>query len=471
VTGQRQNSVSRDEGAVAVLVALLMSVLMVLVAFAVDISNAYANARQLSVAVDAAALSAAAKVGEQYTAAFPNADCSSANLTSINATQIATAEADRINSANTKLATTEAVDTVTVTCEDGSKAIQVSITNNREVKTFFAGIIGINSLKPNSYAIARYQKTSAGGGLRPWAVCDTTVRAARNSPGTTFWTPLGNWNNKSGDAGICGTSAPGQWGSVDFDDGGNPAGPLADWTHYGYPGAVTIPDPALPADPGVSNSSALVDAFEYLVGKVVLFPSVSSISGAGNNATFDANGVATVKVCGVYYGNSIYNIDQSTGVASDCWRDPTPTTTSTPTVTSVLGVAMANNSNVVTTTVDDSFVPGMVGGTISVPGAGNNAGTTALTGVIDSVSADGRSATLRNGDKAKRAVVGATATVNWTKVDTVPGSLNVPVSNNGQAVDHIQFRWVNYSTNYSGPGGTTCQLSNPLCVGTTVLWR
>ena len=270
-----------DGGAVAVLVALLMTVLMILVAFAVDISNAYANARQLSVAVDAASLSAAAKVGEAYTAAYPNAACTSANLTSLNAVQIATTEADRINTANGKSGASEAVDTVSVTCQDSSKAIQVSIANNREVKTFFAGIIGVDSLKPNSYAVARYQKTTAGGGLRPWAVCDTTVRAARSNPGTTYWTPLGNWNNKSGDAGICGTSAPGQWGSVDFDDGGNSAGDLADWTHFGYPGAVTIPDPELPADPGVSNSAGLVAAFKYLIGKVVLSPASRASRGAG----------------------------------------------------------------------------------------------------------------------------------------------------------------------------------------------
>lgn len=468
---RRVRSDERDGGAVAVLVALLMTVFMIMVAFAVDISNAYANARQLSVAVDAASLSAAAKVGEAYTAAYPDADCTQANLTSLGATQIARAEADRLNTANNRFATTESVDTVSVTCQDSSKAIQVSVTNNREVKTFFAGIIGFDSIKPNSYAVARYQKQKSGGGLRPWAVCDTTVRAARDNPNTTYWTPLGNWSNKSGDAGICGTSAPGQWGSVDFDGGGNPAGPLAAWTHYGYPGPVTIPDPDLPADPGVSNSAALGDAFEYIIGKVVLFPSVRSISGSGNNATFDANGVATVKVCGIVYGNDVYNIDQSTGVQSTCWRDPTPSTTSTPTTTAITNASMANNSNVVTTTVAGSFVAGMVGGTVTVPGAGNNSGTTPLTGTIVSVSADGKSATLGNGDKAKRAAANVTVSVSWTKVDTVPGSLNVPVQNNGRAIDHIQFRWVNYSTNYSGPGGTTCSLSNALCVGTTVLWR
>ena len=78
-----------DHGAIALIFALLMTVFLVLAAFAVDIANAYANARQLSVAADAASLGAAAKVGEAYTTQFPSASCSPANLASMNATQIA----------------------------------------------------------------------------------------------------------------------------------------------------------------------------------------------------------------------------------------------------------------------------------------------------------------------------------------------------------------------------------------------
>jgi uncharacterized membrane protein len=66
-----------------------MTALLVMAAFATDIANAYANARQLSVAADAASLSAAAKVGETYASAFPNAACDPANLTTMNADQVA----------------------------------------------------------------------------------------------------------------------------------------------------------------------------------------------------------------------------------------------------------------------------------------------------------------------------------------------------------------------------------------------
>ncbi len=51
-----------DDGAVAVFVALLLTVFMVLAAFALDIGNAYAKVRQQSVAADAAALARSSRV-------------------------------------------------------------------------------------------------------------------------------------------------------------------------------------------------------------------------------------------------------------------------------------------------------------------------------------------------------------------------------------------------------------------------
>jgi hypothetical protein len=376
--------------------------------------------------------------------------------------QIARTEADRVNTLNSKRATPEPVGAVTVTCAAGNNAIDVRIANNRSVKTALAGIIGIDQITPNSYAVARFQRMPTGGGLRPWAICDDTVAEAEQNRNRTYWTGLDNQG-----LGVCETQASGNWGGVDFDGGNNAAGDLAAWTLNGYPGPVNIPDPLLPADPGVSNSSALRAAFTAIVGQVVLLPSVTGFNpGGGNNASFNAVGVATVEICGIYYGNSVYN------AGSTCWRDPTPQTTSTNTVTQIPGASMSNNSSVVTTTVDDSFDQGMVGGTISVPGAGNNQGTQPLTGEIVSISANGRNATLRNGDRARRATANVTATVTWTKVETVPGTLGVPVKNNGDPIDHIQFRYVDYVTSFSG--GTSsppCVLTRVDCAGVTQLWR
>lgn len=464
----RVHSLKRgDQGAVAIIVALLLTVFMILAAFALDIGNAYANARQLSVAADAASLAAAAKVGEAYTKQFPNAACSPTNLTTVNATQIARDEADRINTANNKTGVSEPVDTVSVTCEDANKSIQVSIANNREVRTVLAGIIGISSIKPNSYAIARYQKSTIGGGLRPWAVCASVVVAAEAHPDTTYWTALGNWNNKSGDAGICGTSsAPGTWGSVDFNGGSNGTPELIDWTLNGYPDSITIPNPTMPADTGVKT--AVGTALQSLIGKVVLFPAVASISGNGSNATFDTVGAATVKVCAIYYSNQIYNIDATTGLQSDCWANPSASTSTTITTAPGAGGAMTKNQTTLTTT-DSPFTAAMVNDpdvTVTVPGAGPGGAN-----LISPITAFTSARQVELTDKAKSTVTGKNITITTTTTTTVPGSLGVPVDKSGNVIDHIQFRWVSYTTSYSGPGGTTCNLGDPLCVGTTVLWK
>ncbi len=360
---RRQQPARRDEGAVAVFVAILMPVLMIMAAFALDIGNAYANGRQLSVSVDAATLAAAGKVGS----AIPYGQaCTSTVLTSIGATGIATAEANAVNTANNKAGTSEPVDSVTVRCASAN-SVEVSVSNSRVVKTALAGIIGIDEIRPNSSAVARYQRYPTAGGLRPWAVCETTVVAAQGAPNITFAT----WLDNKQFGGKCLADATGNWGGVDFDGGNNAAGDLAYWTQYGYPRpgdpVVTIPNPVLPADPGVSNSNALKTAFASLVNQVVYFPSVTGITGNGNNATFNAVGVVTAKVCGIRYGNQVYN------TGSTCW-DP----------------ALA-------------------------------------------------------------------ATV---------------VDNKGKLIDHIQFRWVNYTGSYtSGSNAPACDFTNRNCVGATLLWR
>lgn len=475
-----QEPLRDDSGAVAILVAILMTVLMVMGAFALDIGNAYAQGRQISVAMDAAALSAAAKVGQ----AMPiNTACTSTVLATIGAQGIAQAEADAINQKNRKNGLAEPVQSVSVTCQDGGKAVQVTVGNSRGVPTALAGVIGVDTIRPANDASARYVKKNVAGGLRPWAVCATTLGQAQQNPGTTYWTPLGNWNTKDS-VGICGSSAPGNWGSVDFDGGGNSAGDLADWTRDGYPGSVTIPDPYLPADPGTTNSSDLRSAFRSLVNQVVLFPAVDGISGSGQNAVFDAVGIGTVKVCGVVYQNNIYNTTLS-GQASDCWRTPSPPTTTVTTQETTIGPftvkgSIDKNSNVLTIPANTfSSVP--VGtdisnqATISVPGA-KKSGPNNVPLVVEVTLPNPLPTTsLTLTDKADNKVtnVDVRITVESTKtISTTAGGFGL-YDDKGNLQDQIQFRWVNYTTSsYTGPGGgTTCALTDPNCVGQTVLWR
>ena len=451
-----------DDGIVAVLVALLASVLFVLAAFAVDIGNAYAVARQQSVAADAAVLAAAAKVGEALPLGQP---CTQALLDQIGANAIAKATADQYNTANSRSGVNEPVVSAVASCPTPD-ALEVRVDNSHAVKTSLAGVIGISQITPTSYAVARYQRTLSAGGLRPWAICDATVLQAEANPGTTYATGIDT------QAGPCNSVASGNWGGVDFNGGSNNAGDLASWTMNGYPGAVSIPDPLLPADPGVSNSSPLGTAFTNLVGKVVLFPSVSRYNGgSGGNATFDAVGLATVRICGIKYGNTTYNIDSATGLQSDCWVNPVGTTSTSVTTQTTTGT-MADGSNVLT-------IPGTGGVTfptvpnpnvvitVTVAGVGNNGGTQPLG---PSVATLGTATQVTLAAPAKKATLpGAVVTITTT---TTTYNGLVPKQPNGDPIDHIQFRWVSYSvSSYDGSSSAPCSFSDRRCVGFTELWR
>ena len=78
----------------------------------------------------------------------------------------------------------------------------------------------------------------------------------------------------------------------------------------------------------------------------------------------------------------------------------------------------------------------------------------------------------RRSDRARSPAANVNATVTWVKVETVPGTLGVPVKANGDPIDHIQFRYVDYVTSFSG--GTSsppCPLTRVDCAGVTQLWR
>ena len=494
--------VSDDKGAVAIVVAILSLILIVLAAFAVDIGNAYAQVRQLSVAADADALAAAAAVGDQMP---PGVACTQSQLDSltdsagnVGAVAIARATADALNTANNKSGSSEPVETVTVTCapssetDSGTNAIEVRVNTRRSVPTSFAGVIGIRELKPNSYAVARYIRIQSAGGLRPWAVCQDTVDDAQGAQNETFWTGLDRIS------GPCDTTQSGQWGSVDFDGGSNGAPDLIEWTKKGYPGPVTIPDPLLPADPGVTN--AVKDALKSLVGQQVIFPSVTKFNEGkgGNNATFDAVGIATVKVCGIVYGNNTFKTDVFTGLQSDCWVNPDPPTTTTTTTSAddvsapqsaITSAKMNKNATTLKiTTPDFPTTPTepdvSISVSVSIPGGAADGGPL-ITQVADFTSAN----EVELLDKIGTAVplgtqisfTTTTTTITSTTTTTggglprpTPGPYEVLPNGSLGLLDHIQFRYVNASTTattYQGLTAEPCDFTDRRCAGATLLWQ
>jgi hypothetical protein len=481
---QRGDPQGDETGAVAVVVAFSLTLIMVLAAFALDIGNAYAEGRQLSVAADADSLAAAAAVGS----AMPLDGvtlCTQATLDSltdsaghVGAQAIGKAAADAMNTANNKTGVSEPVNSVTVSCvkvnpsDTAANAIEVRVDNNRAVKTAIARIIGISTITPSSYAVARYVRTKSVAGLRPWGVCQSTMNAAQALPNTTFWTGI----NK--DNGPCSTTAAGNWGAIDFDGGNNAAGDLAAWTLSGYPGSIDFPS-TLPGDPGVSNSNALKAAFTQLVGKVVPFPIVTGFTCGGgncngNNAQLAAVGMGMIRVCGIDYGNQRYNVDQSTGITSDCWVSPTAGTSSTATTTqsATTSTAMSVGSLAL-----DISTPGFPSWTPSANATVSVLMTRVLNGNKDFTSdATFTSATHAVLSAAPTKIIPAGTSVTITTTTTTTTTAK-PLPDPGPYVssaeqDHIQFRWVGYSTgSYSGSKPTPCAFSDQACVGTTQLWK
>ena len=451
-----------QDGAVALVVALSSFVVLVLAAFAVDIGNAYAQARQLSVSADAAALAAARAVG----LAYPSPTCTSADLATMDADAIATQTATQVNAENDKTGEASATDTVTAHayCSTDGTAILVDVTTARDVSTGLAGMIGITDTHPNAAATGEWLRTLIGT-IRPWATCQSSVDQALASPGTTVAAPMDNlW-------GICGTYSSGNWGSVDFNGGSNPAPDLTNWTRFGYNVMPTIPGD-LPADPGVSKSG-LGQAFTAIVDTPILLPVVGNyVAGApGNNGTFNSTELALVNFCGAYYQNQTF-ATSSTGAPSTCWVNPYPvTTTSTSTTTvTATGGAIAKGSAVLTVTAPVPFFtdPTWVNNanvTVRVPGAGA-AGKDLVT-TIASIT-DGQTATLAA--NAGTTVSNVPVTVSVTTVTSTTSTPPAPLQPNGTAYNQIQFRVLRIYAN-SADASVPCALDDTLCRGSTTLFN
>jgi hypothetical protein len=295
-----------DEGAVAVVVAVLSVVLILMAAFAVDLGNAYAVKRQLSVAADAAALDAARAVAVAESGGQPilggGRGCASwTPAQEAAAQQAAEVTAAATNAAN-DISGEAVVDNVVVTCV-GDERVEVQVDNSRSLPVFFGGVADISGIEPARSATGAVIPRLSVGGLRPYAACNSVVDAASASPGTTFVMDLDN------QLGVCNSTVPGNWGIVDFDGGSNPTGDIEDWTEFGYPDPVSVSPPTLPGDPG-ANLAPIQGELDSIIDEVVLFPVVSGYvagTGGGSNGRFDVVGFIGAKVCAYYLDETKYN--------------------------------------------------------------------------------------------------------------------------------------------------------------------
>lgn len=337
---------SDEQGAVAVLAGITIFVLLISAAFAVDLGNAYATQRQLSVAADASALAAAQALNQ----AIP-VGTASCDPDALQATAQSAAETQN-RSANTS----STLDTVAVDCSEWPTDVKVTVENRSSLPTFFGQLAGVSELNPGSSATAQLFVPNTGIGLRPIAACITDVQ---NSNIGTSDSPFVVIIQKSD--GICQTAETGEWAWINFLDqgewgewndsssriyypaetcagnatpGGGNAGCQEKWVSEGYGGPVVIPNRTElgPTDPPVppngsgadvvpeggdgivrsgggiagndGNPSAVDDEVKTLVGKTIDLPVAREYYGAPDGKRIDIVGAVTVTVCSVKVGKS-----------------------------------------------------------------------------------------------------------------------------------------------------------------------
>lgn len=184
-----------EDGAVAIIVAISLLLLMGAVAIAVDLGSAWETKREMVIDTDAAALAGAQKLAAGGTCAEAE-DAARAYL-----------------SANTQGVSVS--DLSVVPCEGGHETVEVVYTGSAQQAT--SGALGATELnvRGGSTAIADY--TLPLGRLRPIALCEASVPTDIAAGTATLPSSLVVSTEKSWKSPGCG-GASGQWNWLCFDN-------------------------------------------------------------------------------------------------------------------------------------------------------------------------------------------------------------------------------------------------------------
>ncbi|MGB8651529.1 MAG: pilus assembly protein TadG-related protein [Mycobacteriales bacterium] len=317
-----------DEGAVAVLVALLSVVLIGVAAFTVDFGATYLTKRDLSNGTDAASLAAAKDL------ATHSGTCLEIGADGT-ATSAARTTGDGYLQDNLSGATRTGFD---VGC-DATGSVTVRYAGEALTDRALGGVFGGSG----KYDVAREATSTVGvasdvNGLRPYMICFSDLPTLElggvqriNYPSATCGNQAGNWYS---------TDCPG--------DGNNGTQTLADNTLNGCDTDISIIDttaaagvstqiisilkancPKLQADPGCLTantgnlaSNNIENAWIALLGKDILLPVFypGSLVGNGNNTRYPVYNFAGVTVCG-YHWQSKSGLSTATACTGSSWQN------------------------------------------------------------------------------------------------------------------------------------------------------
>lgn len=324
----------RDEkGAVAIMTALLATILLVMSGFVIDFGMAYVSKRQLQTASDAAALAAVA----EYTQ-YPGT-CESLLSNSV-ARADAQEAADDYRKRNHDESTGS---TIEVSCL-GTGELQVAYTSTATTPSLFGPLAGADDeiTTDRSAAAAIGVGQSTGSGLRPLAMCSAQLPHTIDNQVYRVDFP--------GDGhklfpGCPDSESPGSWWTLDCpgERTGSTSAGLVTQIHDGCPDDVSIvpgqeaavspgslssiltgfchgeapqgSEECLSGDPGQLDSGHIEDSWRYLIDTqtTIILPVFcvppdcvpTTLTGNSTNAVFPVHKLASVVVCGYHFGKSV----------------------------------------------------------------------------------------------------------------------------------------------------------------------
>ena len=318
----------REDGAIAVMVAILAVALIVVAAFTTDFGMAYAQRRALSTGADSAAL---AVIHTEYNTqlAFLTRTCADAlaqdaALDPADPSKASNIAYTQINANAPFGATIPASDIVTtLSCVSSGTVLQVRVTVNRTIQPILGGAASASPMHIKGEAVAALGVINGVTGLMPIAVCTNEAQAiiaqhvADKAAGRADGAQLVPLDKVWGSGASCdGGGGTGNWGWLNFGKGVS-VPDLVAYITGAYPFTLTLPVPPIDGTPGdKGNSNNVVDAMQTVMDKIVNLPVYSTVSGNGANTEYSIIGFLSVKLCG-FRSNS----KQTVGT---CYNTTTP---------------------------------------------------------------------------------------------------------------------------------------------------
>jgi Flp pilus assembly protein TadG len=276
---------TEERGAAAVIVALLMVVLLGCAAISVDVGMLYAERAQLQNGADAGALAIAQ-------------DCATNGTTACQGRSAAASQDLATKNSNRNLAGTNAPDFSV----PNSVTVVTTARNSQGTgaATLFANVFGISTVDIGATATAAWGSPYAGTVALPLAFSECQF----NLSGTTQVLQIHGGPSCVSSNGS-GHTLPGGFGWLDPDPG-----------QCGT--TITLADPKVSSDTGVSEPNQCKPVFDSLKNKTILLPVYNDKGGTGTNAWLNIKGFAAFTLQGFNFPGHSWNNTGTPGCTGSC---------------------------------------------------------------------------------------------------------------------------------------------------------